>query len=108
MPKSAFPNGYFNSIKVRLNHFLTNGVYLPYSFQFHKGTIKPLGLVITIVFLSNFNSIKVRLNLSQKRYTRDMSLFQFHKGTIKPILPLLSFYKAYLFQFHKGTIKPVA
>ena len=53
-------------------------------FQFHKGTIKTLGL-------------------SSQRHCR--VIFQFHKGTIKTDVRTKSLYTARGFQFHKGTIK---
>ena len=53
-------------------------------FQFHKGTIKTLFLVMSaIIFVA----------------------FQFHKGTIKTESGKWSNYGGMLFQFHKGTIK---
>ena len=35
-------NGYFNSIKVRLEHEFAKGCLLDGVFQFHKGTIRTL------------------------------------------------------------------
>ena len=55
-------------------------------FQFHKGTIKPVGLT---------HHVDVALE------------FQFHKGTIKPRQLYYLFAAIGLFQFHKGTIKPI-
>ena len=55
-------------------------------FQFHKGTIKTLRCLNTLMSKNYFNSIKVRLKLSATLNTLDEQLtFQFHKGTIKTI-----------------------
>ena len=58
----------FNSIKVRLNppSYCRCSSYI--RFQFHKGTIKPAGVLAVLLALSNFNSIKVRLNLATMKH----------------------------------------
>ena len=56
----------------------------PFSFQFHKGTIKtsPTGHIASAI-----------------------AVFQFHKGTIKTFAVAMKQTQNSLFQFHKGTIK---
>ena len=96
---------YFNSIKVRLKHFISD--YLPKVnfnfnsikvrlkqhtcisprhrtlFQFHKGTIKTNYEKNLSIRQTNFNSIKVRLKQGINNATQTFIAFQFHKGTIK-------------------------
>ena len=103
-------------------------VSLP-TFQFHKGTIKAILLLLRwLVLLLHFNSIKVQLKLTALDIRQQfIDQFQFHKGTIKAALLLLRLsglrhfnsIKVQLkrfcisacdmdrstFQFHKGTIK---
>ena len=97
---------YFNSIKVRLKPYRSRRKARRWSFQFHKGTIKTLLLIVvgeldakfqfhkgTIktlttctkspIFNSYFNSIKVRLKLLTAVSLALIQIFQFHKGTIK-------------------------
>ena len=96
---------HFNSIKVRLKLVSVDTTTIIHSFQFHKGTIKTLHLLLvhslhfpfqfhkgtikTIIFSfslhssSDFNSIKVRLKLSSNDSCSCSAIFQFHKGTIK-------------------------
>ena len=120
---------YFNSIKVQLKRTHRRGTCRDDSFQFHKGTIKALGLLNYREYrICNFNSIKVQL---KRRLLRSAAggatLFQFHKGTIKArhfVLRRKRFHVDFnsikvqlkqmatdnptlpaLFQFHKGTIK---
>ena len=54
------------------------------SFQFHKGAIKTIILIVADFHFGSFNSIKVRLRpvipITQKVYK---DTFQFHKGAIK-------------------------
>ena len=54
-------------------------------FQFHKGTINPLGEGLPEEQDAYFNSIKVRLTLDVKRLLPLSKEFQFHKGTINPL-----------------------
>ena len=98
-------------------------------FQFHKGTINPLGEGLPEEQDAYFNSIKVRLTLDVKRLLPLSKEFQFHKGTINPKSALhnydsfmyfnsikvrltltfvLNRHFLIIFQFHKGTINPVA
>ena len=75
-------------------------------FQFHKGTIKTLLMVVkTLFLLLNFNSIKVRLKL---RHQEDVPRHYAYFNSIKVRLKPCSSRKHNLlqkFQFHKGTIK---
>ena len=97
---------YFNSIKVRLEHYFNGVLPTPQLFQFHKGAIRTSirlalqtlipsfqfhkGAIRTLNYASaraayaNFNSIKVRLEPYplplMQRYD---FLFQFHKGAIR-------------------------
>ena len=52
-------------------------------FQFHKGTIKTILIMLTRYYSANFNSIKVRLKRQGFEGDYYPSKFQFHKGTIK-------------------------
>ena len=52
---------HFNSIKVRLELSSAALNYAQESFQFHKGAIRTLLLVLVLLVLFYFNSIKVRL-----------------------------------------------
>ena len=53
-------------------------------FQFHKGTIKALLMIIMKLICPTFNSIKVQLRLTRNRQKFTfITNFQFHKGTIK-------------------------
>ena len=54
-------------------------------FQFHKGTINPLGEGLPEEQDAYFNSIKVRLTQFLFLPLQPRPLFQFHKGTINPI-----------------------
>ena len=55
---------YFNSIKVQLKLILTLRLTkILLIFQFHKGTIKTVVLILLICLKRNFNSIKVQLKL---------------------------------------------
>ena len=95
-------------------------------FQFHKGTIRTVGIRTEIPLILDFNSIKVRLEQFVQRFKCTQNLFQFHKGTIRTLMqlqyPLFSTYfnsikvrleqvvRIYVsellkFQFHKGTIR---
>ena len=56
---------------------------VPQVFQFHKGTIKTLSRLRTIIRKRYFNSIKVRLKQKTHAQAAKVILFQFHKGTIK-------------------------
>ena len=101
---------YFNSIKVRLKHFIPQRFEYRPKFQFHKGTIKTwkvkLQSLITTRFQFHkgtiktrtagtddrghayFNSIKVRLKRkSALAWFSYVEVFQFHKGTIKTSAP---------------------
>ena len=51
----------FNSIKVRLEPYAGKGLGFNKRFQFHKGTIRTVKLVMVHTRFRNFNSIKVRL-----------------------------------------------
>ena len=51
----------FNSIKVQLEHGVSNFIPKPRLFQFHKGTIRTFSAVIQYDVYANFNSIKVQL-----------------------------------------------
>ena len=55
---------YFNSIKVQLELKFTAKTYGVVIFQFHKGTIRTIILLLYYLVLSNFNSIKVQLELA--------------------------------------------
>ena len=79
-------NEHFNSIKVRLNRVPARDGFADSRFQFHKGTIKPVGSVAASYAVEQF---------------------QFHKGTIKPFSNVKSDRVGRKFQFHKGTIKPL-
>ena len=84
-------DSYFNSIKVRLNLDLDPQACASFLlFQFHKGTIKPLGEDDELTDVQDFNSIKVRLNHKCGIARAVGGIFQFHKGTIKPIWSILS------------------
>ena len=54
---------YFNSIKVRLEPSKRFVFAADTLFQFHKGAIRTLRLILVLHRLLNFNSIKVRLEL---------------------------------------------
>ena len=54
-------------------------------FQFHKGSINTMSLIMLQRSLVRFNSIKVRLILSYKLQERWLSQFQFHKGSINTV-----------------------
>ena len=74
----------FNSIKVRLEHRVTNSQLGTLRFQFHKGAIRTKNSIfIESVLQEYFNSIKVRLE--QPKHADDTSyfIFQFHKGAIR-------------------------
>ena len=56
---------YFNSIKVQLELISGAGSMLSgLLFQFHKGTIRTLWLIVQTLWVCNFNSIKVQLELN--------------------------------------------
>ena len=55
---------YFNSIKVRLELSAVTSFKGKSLFQFHKGTIRTLGIVSLSIVQGDFNSIKVRLELT--------------------------------------------
>ena len=75
---------YFNSIKVRLEHYVLTARLLASLFQFHKGTIRTIHLPQATLILPDFNSIKVRLEQVQPYMASEKSTqFQFHKGTIR-------------------------
>ena len=75
---------HFNSIKVRLEHLFISPFQHTLIFQFHKGTIRTLGVfLVSIHSLSYFNSIKVRLELIVDYIYHELPQFQFHKGTIR-------------------------
>ena len=74
---------YFNSIKVRLEHYENQRAYHIKLFQFHKGTIRTVLPVFLQPGISHFNSIKVRLELPRKTLWLMFITFQFHKGTIR-------------------------
>ena len=74
-------------------------------FQFHKGTIKTVFLVMFLKVLLDFNSIKVRLKPNDEPYKAYFIGFQFHKGTIKTVGNRQILNGVCVFQFHKGTIK---
>ena len=118
---------YFNSIKVRLKHFISD--YLPkvnFNFNSIKVRLKLLLIWDFLVVYLDFNSIKVRLKQHTCISPRHRTLFQFHKGTIKTNYEKnlsirqtnFNSIKVRLkqginnatqtfiaFQFHKGTIK---
>ena len=52
---------YFNSIKVRLEHQRETLKAKITTFQFHKGAIRTVLLVVRLLLHLDFNSIKVRL-----------------------------------------------
>ena len=59
-------------------------------FQFHKGTIRTLIVMILIKSLSDFNSIKVQLEPKIPTLLFEVGKrFQFHKGTIRTLVCLL-------------------
>ena len=74
---------HFNSIKVQLERRLANCCQFLLRFQFHKGTIRTIHLLIMMFLFANFNSIKVQLELIEMRNGSLSNLFQFHKGTIR-------------------------
>ena len=75
----------FNSMKVRLKHFLENlGKCNVSLFQFHEGPIK------------TFN-FEVR--------EHGLIMFQFHEGPIKTCIPAYRPLPGNAFQFHEGPIK---
>ena len=74
---------YFNSIKVRLEHYPLMLQMMLLVFQFHKGTIRTILMKNTSLLLLYFNSIKVRLELIYALSLIGAFLFQFHKGTIR-------------------------
>ena len=96
---------YFNSIKVRLEHYFNGVLPTPQLFQFHKGAIRTSirlalqtlipsfqfhkGAIRTLNYASaraayaNFNSIKVRLELRFVMTITCTDKFQFHKGAIR-------------------------
>ena len=55
-------------------------------FQFHKGTIRTVQMVLLVLNLTDFNSIKVQLELNQAMGAL-LPKFQFHKGTIRTCMP---------------------
>ena len=52
---------YFNSIKVQLEHAMASLNYAQEKFQFHKGTIRTIFLLMLPMLCCYFNSIKVQL-----------------------------------------------
>ena len=96
---------HFNSIKVRLKHQSKQMRQSGSTFQFHKGTIKTIRILLLKFLLIYFNSIKVRLKQQMVLLILFFHLFQFHKGTIKTSAPIDFIIIATQFQFHKGTIK---
>ena len=76
--------GYFNSIKVRLEHSEYKTNYDKYKFQFHKGAIRTDAQNGKLSHYTNFNSIKVRLELKYLiPRSCKIQTFQFHKGAIR-------------------------
>ena len=77
------------------------------SFQFHKGTIKPVSSILLCLLFMNFNSIKVRLNLV-RTFSNPNSIIYFNsiKVRLNLLATLIGAGLGLLFQFHKGTIKP--
>ena len=74
-------------------------------FQFHKGTIKTVLLVVLSLFLVHFNSIKVQLRLS---VCKSIQIVKLDFNSIKVQLRHVCrkrFQSKSKFQFHKGTIK---
>ena len=55
------------------------------TFQFHKGAIRTIYLVLLILPVANFNSIKVRLEREMGIGISNDLLFQFHKGAIRTL-----------------------
>ena len=96
---------YFNSIKVRLKHSNFKQQFEESLFQFHKGTIKTVLLVLSIRIVLYFNSIKVRLKLTSEPID-NMSASNFNsiKVRLKQLAPQKTSHLN-SFQFHKGTIK---
>ena len=76
-------DGYFNSIKVRLELTIDTLGNLKAEFQFHKGAIRTVLGYLLLVLMLYFNSIKVRLELAPQRAFHSNYLFQFHKGAIR-------------------------
>ena len=72
---------HFNSIKVRLEPNILNAGSIKLKFQFHKGTIRTVRLLLGIIVFSSF---------------------QFHKGTIRTDLSHRHMFTAQVFQFHTG------
>mgnify|MGYP003469711513 FL=1 len=74
-------------------------------FQFHKGTIRTILVLLEIVRFSHFNSIKVQLEPLIVQRLSGLILFQFHKGTIRTLPAQRDIAEMTIFQFHKGTIR---
>ena len=82
-------NHHFNSIKVQLELSDFAPSIMCCSFQFHKGTIRTLKIIIKVLIYAYFNSIKVQLEHAYRENPNYSPTFQFHKGTIRT-------------SFHKG------
>ena len=112
--KAQFLNLYFNSIKVRLEHYFKFAeTSLTVEFQFHKGAIRTNSFNLLIIlakrfqfhkgairtfaneckeasYCLDFNSIKVRLEPMPEKKAVGRPQFQFHKGAIRTSVRLLS------------------
>ena len=118
---------YFNSIKVRLEHYSFLNKWMEAKFQFHKGAIRTLCLLLRYLIFPYFNSIKVRLERPARCGQNKIGgAFQFHKGAIRTATlsglfiqdsyfnsikvrleqtTIPSTRRVFLFQFHKGAIR---
>ena len=95
---------YFNSIKVRLEHYSFLNKWMEAKFQFHKGAIRTLCLLLRYLIFPYFNSIKVRLEPTLFAELQELFLFQFHKGAIRTHDEVMA-QTQQTFQFHKGAIR---
>ena len=118
---------YFNSIKVRLELLVCVVLWSNLLFQFHKGTIRTVNVILSCLAFLYFNSIKVRLehfpfsvSHSAISYFNSIKVrlelcvhfilchFRMDFNSIKVRLEHNKLYDrelSELFQFHKGTIR---
>ena len=97
---------YFNSIKVRLEHF--KAVVCPLGdphFNSIKVRLEHTADTVTDKIVTHFNSIKVRLERKWFNRRPLCVKFQFHKGTIRTLPRVGGVFVCPVFQFHKGTIR---
>ena len=73
-------------------------------FQFHKGTIRTLWLIVQTLWVCNFNSIKVQLELNNASARNMVANFNSIKVQLERMANRSNI-MGLQFQFHKGTIR---